>query len=61
MSLRKNILFSARDPGAAGHIKASISYFCTGDRFEVRRRARLVSAGAVISREPLGATVEVNA
>jgi hypothetical protein len=61
MSLRKTILFSARDPGAAGHVKASISYFCADDRFEVRRRARLVSAGAMISREPLCAAVEVNA
>jgi hypothetical protein len=60
MSLRKNILFSARDPGAAGHIN-SLSYFCAGDRFEARRRARLVSAGAVTSREPLGAAVAVNA
>ena len=52
MSHRKKILFSARDPGAAGHIKALIHYFCVDDRFEVRRRAGLVSAGAMISRVP---------
>lgn len=61
MSLRKQILFSAGDPGAAGHIEAAIDYFCAEDRFEARRRARLVSAGAMISRESLCAAVEVNA
>jgi hypothetical protein len=61
MSLRKQILFSARDPGAAGHIAAAIDDYCAGDRFEVRRSARLVSAGVMISREPLCAAVEVNA
>jgi hypothetical protein len=35
MSRRKKILFSARDPGAAGHIKALIHYFCAHGRFEV--------------------------
>jgi len=61
MSLGKNILFCAGDPGAAGHIKASIRYLCPGDRFEVRRRAPLVSTGVIISRESLCAAVEVNA
>lgn len=35
MSRRKKILFSARDPGAAGHIKALVHYFCAHGRFEV--------------------------
>jgi hypothetical protein len=60
MSQRKKIRFWAGDPGAAGHIMAPIDYSCAEDRFKGRRRARLVSAGAMISREPLYATVEVN-
>jgi hypothetical protein len=35
MSRRKKILISARDPGAAGHIKALVHYFRTDARFEV--------------------------
>lgn len=35
MSPRRKILFSARDPGAAGHIQALVRYFCADGRFEV--------------------------
>jgi hypothetical protein len=61
MSLWKKTLFCPGDPGAAGHIEAAIDYYCAEDRFEARRSARLVSAGAMISREPLCAAVAVNA
>jgi hypothetical protein len=35
MSHRKRILFSARDPGAVGHITALTQYFCADGRFDV--------------------------